>query len=56
MIKLYLKLIIIYCALSLGLSVLELANCHKKTCIQMIEQRSRDILNIDWMGTTRSRG
>ena len=32
----------------IGMSVIELENCHSRQCLQQLEKRSRDILKIDW--------
>ena len=31
-----------------GMSVSDVQNCHSRTCMQILEKHSRDVLKIDW--------
>lgn len=48
MFNLLLKLVLIYAAILVGLSLSELATCHKGTCTDKIERAARNVVEIDW--------
>ena len=36
----------------LGLTLTQVEECHSRSCLQQIEKRSRDVLNVDWKPMT----
>ena len=46
--KLLVKLMFIAAIGQLGMSLHDFQNCHSRQCLQHIEKKSRDVLNIDW--------
>ncbi len=50
--NLLVKLMLLAALTQLGISVHEFQNCHSRGCMQMIEMKSRDILNIHWKPLT----
>ncbi len=48
MIDILVRLMFIAALTELGLSLTQVEQCHSRDCMQLIEKKSRDILNIDW--------
>ena len=48
MYNLIIKLMVTAALVQLGISLADFKNCHSRTCLKQVEQRSRDILEIDW--------
>jgi hypothetical protein len=48
MYKLLITLMLLSALKQFGISWSEFSNCHTRQCIQNVERRSLDVLNIDW--------
>ncbi len=48
MYDLLVKLMILAALAQFGMSLLDIEQCHSKQCLRTLEQRSRDVLNIEW--------
>lgn len=48
MYDLLVKLMVLAALMQFGMSLAGIENCHSKQCLRNLEQRSREILNIDW--------
>ncbi len=48
MYNLLVKLMVLAALAQFGMSLLDVERCHSKQCLRTLEQRSRDILNIEW--------
>ena len=48
MYDLLVKLMVLAALAQFGMSLLDIEQCHSKQCQRTLEQRSRDVLNIEW--------
>ena len=46
--NLLVKLMVLAALTQLGITYSQFEHCHSRGCMQMIERRSRDVLNVDW--------
>lgn len=48
MYDLLVKLMVLAALSQFGMSLAAIENCHSKQCLRAVEQRSREILKIEW--------
>jgi hypothetical protein len=46
--NLLVRLMIAAALLQLGMSWTDFTRCHSRACVQMVEEKSRDVLRIEW--------
>ena len=52
MYDLLVKLMVIAALAQFGLTLSKVEECHSRECMQMLEKRSREVLEVDWKPMT----
>ncbi len=52
MYDLLVKLMVIAALAQFGITLSKVEGCHSRECMQMLEKRSREVLEVDWKSIT----